>query len=637
MKKISWYCNRLKAMSPAEIPYRCIQLSKKRYGKLKYSGNISILNLKNNLNLSDTGINEVNKRLELVYYKEFSNPISNEDTYKVFNESINILKEIDWHKGSNGSQWNSESFSTDIAFRNFDKGEIRYTWEVNRHLFFPQLALLYKKTGEEKYLHALEKHFYDWIEKNPFYKGVNWSSAMEIAIRAYQWILTYAVLKEEKSKFTKDLLVGTINSINYVMNNLSKYSSANNHLILEVAIGSIIGFIVEPIYTQSWFKQGYSILDKEIPKQVYDDGVNKEQAVHYHAFVLDMVLQYNLILRKKGDSPLHELKIFKMVEFLGYLYQGGSVSEIGDSDDAKIVCFGGYTNYYKYLLQLASFYFKKEFILLDQIYPEIEFLLGDIQQVKLEKYSYEKIALFKEGGYSIIDCRDTFLIFDTGALGFGGIAAHGHADALNVVYHYKSKPILVDPGTYIYNIESKWRNYFRSTSAHNTLSLQERNQSEIQGPFLWGKKANATLQKCEQLEEGILLIGQQDGYNPSIHKRGVHYLEKHDLLIVADQFNEEANINYTFDPLVQVKQQTPNRVVINNELYVHTTSSLQIVEKYVSQKFMEKVKSSGLLIKHDFLKNPVHYTVISPSLFEIHDNRIKINTEEINLQKILGE
>ncbi|PFD14485.1 hypothetical protein CN269_30305, partial [Bacillus thuringiensis] len=87
---------------------------------------------------------------------------------------------------------------------------------------------LYKQTGQEEYLKILKKHFYDWVDKNPFYKGVNWSSSMEISIWAYQWILTYSILKEKNSKFTEDLLKGSINSINYVMKNLSKYSSANN-------------------------------------------------------------------------------------------------------------------------------------------------------------------------------------------------------------------------------------------------------------------------------------------------------------------------------------------------------------------------------------------------------------------------
>ena len=109
--------------------------------------------------------------------------------------------------------------------------------------------------------------------------------------------------KRKEFKVYRRSLKGSINSINYVMKNLSKYSSANNHLILEVAIASIIGFILEPVYKQDWFQKGYHILEKEIPKQVYSDGVNKEQAVHYHAFVLDILIQYNIVLQKR-EIPL---------------------------------------------------------------------------------------------------------------------------------------------------------------------------------------------------------------------------------------------------------------------------------------------------------------------------------------------
>ena len=75
---------------------------------------------------------------------------------KIFNGNISIFKEIDWHQGSEGFQWDFKSFSFDIPFRNSDKGEIRYTWEINRHLFFPRLAALYKQTGQEEYLKILK-------------------------------------------------------------------------------------------------------------------------------------------------------------------------------------------------------------------------------------------------------------------------------------------------------------------------------------------------------------------------------------------------------------------------------------------------------------------------------------------------
>ena len=42
------------------------------------------------------------------------------------------------------------------------------------------------------------------------------------------------------------------------------------------------------------------------------------------------------------------------------------------------------------------------------------------------------------------------LVFDAGPLGYLGIAAHGHADALSVLLSVAGQPVLVDPGTYSY-------------------------------------------------------------------------------------------------------------------------------------------------------------------------------------------
>jgi hypothetical protein len=49
--------------------------------------------------------------------------------------------------------------------------------------------------------------------------------------------------------------------------------------------------------------------------------------------------------------------------------------------------------------------------------------------------------------------------------------------------------VIVDPGTYCYHREPRWRNHFRSTAAHNTVVLDGADQSEMLGPFMWGRRA----------------------------------------------------------------------------------------------------------------------------------------------------
>jgi hypothetical protein len=618
MKKLDWYFYRLKSMKPSEIPYR-INQQLSRFIKKQIFFKNKLFYITNEIKHVDINNNDFNQRVNSLLSLEHLSQIDKMDNFKIFNSFINLDNKIDWHQG-----WPKNNFSYDISFKDKDDiGEIRYTWEINRLQFLLLLALDFKQAESNEVLEKIEFHFYDWVKENPFLRGVNWSSPMEIAIRAYQWLLVYRVLKDIDSveqNFLNDLIQSIINSMNYVMKNLSLHSSANNHLILEAAISSMIGYCLDPIYKQNWFKKGYKIIEKELPLQVYDDGVNKEQAVHYHAFVLDMMLQLNIFFVKNSIKPISEKLIYKMVRFLANLKSGVSVIEIGDSDDAKIIAPFSKCNYYDYILELASVYYNEMFINQPNQSDLAQSILGKLNRVPEEKIELENLSIFKEGGYSFIKNKSTFLIFDSGALGFGSIAAHGHADALSIMLNYDGKPLLVDSGTYIYNIEKEWRNYFRKTSSHNTLSYQSSDQSEMKGPFLWAKKAHSELLDFGKNEKYYYLKGNHDGYKPHLHEREITHLINQEITIIADYFSEQATIHYLFDSNVKVVEVNEKLLKLNDELYMYTSIPFRIVDKYISKAFMSKESTKGIDIFNDFKENPVIYTIISQKPIEMKGN-----------------
>lgn len=85
--------------------------------------------------------------------------------------------------------------------------------------------------------------------------------------------------------------------------------------------------------------------------------------------------------------------------------------------------------------------------------------------------------------------------------------------------------MLVDPGTYDYFTYPRWRDYFRSTRAHNTIVIDDADQSEMLGPFLWGRRAVTRCLRWEPSEEGGTVAGEHDGYqrlaDPVTHRRSV--------------------------------------------------------------------------------------------------------------------
>ena len=71
---------------------------------------------------------------------------------------------------------------------------------------------------------------------------------------------------------------------------------------------------------------------------------------------------------------------------------------------------------------------------------------------------------------------------DAGPHGFLSIAAHAHSDALSLEVRVGGVDILADPGTYCYHGEEEWRDYFRSTIAHNTVEVARRGAVHLGRP-----------------------------------------------------------------------------------------------------------------------------------------------------------
>ena len=73
-----------------------------------------------------------------------------------------------------------------------------------------------------------------------------------------------------------------------------------------------------------------------------------------------------------------------------------------------------------------------------------------------------------------------FLVFDCGPLGDGG---HGHYDALTIDVA-SGRPLVVDPGRYTYCDDAPhWRRLFKSSAAHNTVTVDGLDQT----PYYRGK------------------------------------------------------------------------------------------------------------------------------------------------------
>jgi hypothetical protein len=136
---------------------------------------------------------------------------------------------------------------------------------------------------------------------------------------------------------------------------------------------------------------------------------------------------------------------------------------------------------------------------------------------------------------------------DGGPHGFLSIAAHAHADALSLEVRHDGVDIFADPGTYCYHGEPRWRQWFRSTAAHNTLAIDDRDQSESGGPFLWTSQVRTETLTCEVGQQPVQCwSAQHDGYRrlktQAVHQRSVTLDSPRRLLTILDTVDAEAAI-----------------------------------------------------------------------------------------------
>jgi len=135
--------------------------------------------------------------------------------------------------------------------------------------------------------------------------------------------------------------------------------------------------------------------------------------------------------------------------------------------------------------------------------------------------------LFPDGGYLVSRDEGWTALFKAGPFGYPSIAAHAHCDQLSFLLKRGDETVLGDSGTGVYHTEDRWRRFFKGTSAHNTVSVDGRDQAEYGGAFLWTAHANACLTLERETADGFVAQGVHDGYqrlgDPVAHQRRVEF------------------------------------------------------------------------------------------------------------------
>ena len=560
---ISWKLNRLKSMSVAEVGWRVRQSARAR---LECWG----LGLAADVSAATAApgapwISPLPRELAASAYVEAAE--------RIVAGRWDILSLRDCRIGF-PPRWNRDpktgvqpplDFGKDIDSRNERiVGDVKYLWELNRHLELVTLAQAWHLTREARFADAARALLVSWLDQCPYPRGPNWTSSLELGIRLVNWACAWHLFGGDASALfaagngqaiRQRWLRAIYQQCHFIAGNLSRHSSANNHLIGEL-MGLFVASLTWPWWPESarWRESARAELEAEAKKQIGADGASREQAFWYHHEVADMLLLCVLFGQANGIGFSSQLRrrLESMLEFIAAVIDGGAhVPMVGDADDAVMVRFSREPDFspYRSLLATGAVLFGRgDFkALAGRFDDKSRWLLGDKASQQFEALRVAPAApvrlAFRDGGYCILGRdfggpKEVKAVVDAGPLGYLSIAAHGHADALAFTMSGGGNEILVDPGTYTFHGQKRWRDYFRGTSAHNTVRVDREDQSVPGGDFLWLRHARA---RCEHFDTGAardVFEGVHDGYlrldDPVLHRRRIEFDKQQMRIAVRD-------------------------------------------------------------------------------------------------------
>ncbi|MEB2844613.1 heparinase II/III family protein [Endobacterium cereale] len=433
-----------------------------------------------------------------------------------------------------GTQWpGSDTYTFDIEYRHDGShGDIKYPWEIGRLQFLPVLAMHGVLSGDDRAIRAIDAAVSSWHDANPPFTGIGWSSGIEVALRAISLIVTRDIVGDRLNVETGQNIARILAASIYWLKRFpSRYSSANNHLIAELAgeylIGLSLGHPVDEVEKN---------LADELLKQIFPDGCGGEQSPSYAAFSAELVLLCQAAASERGRDFDRRVggRLEAFARFVEWLPKAAT---FGDDDEGRVLTLGDEDDYPGSVAAAIRGFFGGEGFVAPGS-PIRSIVFGDPVRGAEKPLG---LGVFKDGGVSIwrsAAADEMELVFDHGDLGYLSIAAHGHADALSIALSVGGQPVLVDPGTWLYGSGGIWRDWFRSTMAHNTLHIEGESQSVMSGAFNWSHKANAVLVgQEERLPAGSwALTAQHTGYQRRFgvtHQRRVLYDQGR--LVVTDR------------------------------------------------------------------------------------------------------
>jgi len=428
----------------------------------------------------------------------------------------------------------------------FRFNDIKVIWEPSRFSSVYPLVRAYWRTGNELYAELFWKLIEDWREHNPPNQGPNWKCGQEISFRIMAWVFgLYGFLAARATTPERVTALAQMIAVfaHRIEANMSyALSQRNNHGISE-GIGLWTVGILFPEFHRAeiWIKKGRQVLERLGRKLIYDDGSFVQHSVNYHRLMLHDYI-WAVRLGDLNGYPLSYALRERLAKATEFLYQiqdleSGRVPNYGQNDGSLILPLNNcdYQDF-RPVIQ-ASYYLStgKRCYSSGPWDEDLLWLFGP-EALRAEVTTLSQRDFRGDvSGYYTVRSKESFVFIRCATFQ----DRPGQADMLHMDLWWRGQNIAIDPGTYSYNAPKLWNNPLAHTAYHNTVTVDDMDQMNRVGKFLWFPwiRSRVLTMKRSVSRKLAYWEGEHDGYqrlsDPVIHRRGILHISE-DVWLVLD-------------------------------------------------------------------------------------------------------
>ena len=628
MALLSWYWHRCRAMSAAELALRG-RKKLREVADARYAGHGSIGAFGPGarypvLPLSDAAPEIVRRTLA----RDADLILSGR--WKAFGHlELTVTDPPEWQRDYvRGQDFATGASAFELDHRALPGGaDVKLIWELSRWHHLVRLAMAAYVLDHLPSLAKCLAWLEHWVEQNPPYRGWNWISALEVGMRLIQftWIdallaaagrrqgsggSAAAQLTDARLERLRSVLLPP--HVRYAWRHRSFGSSANNHLLGELA-GCIVAAARWPAL-QAWCAPLPTLQahwEREVLAQFAEDGGNREQALSYHLYSLELCWQTAGALAGAGlpvSEPVLE-RLRGAAGFFSAVQVRADPWDYGDSDGAFVTpvhADNAVPEWHRWFADPSSS-------------AAIDYWLGTFplvlksQELHLTgSTAVGHWCVFRATGLAIRVEEPWHLRWDLTPLGYLSTAAHGHVDALHLSIWFDTVAIVIDPGVGAYYAEPELRAWLASRAAHNGPCPAGVDQPRRVGPFLW----TAHHARPSVTTDGPSLVGTVDAAGVRAVRRVVPLAagqgwQVEDQCLHGSRRDVPFDVRWQFAPESRVQQVAERTFSVHRR---HVTLQVEVSEDW---EVVQLVAPPSALLPTGAPHHPPFDGVVSPAFRKV--------------------